>query len=451
MKFINYFLIFVFSLAIFGLSSSQVKADGGAFYPPGFYVSETGQKALIYYQNQTENLVVSTSFQGNSKDFAWVIPTPNKPEVFKSDNSIFAELQKITNTSDNISSISKSMPNLGTMTESSVEVIEEKTIDIYDTAVLKATDDKALAQWLQDHGYSFPQNKSYMLSDYINNDWYFVIAKIQDILIQDSEISNQLSSGTVTPLRLQFQSNKIIYPMKLTRLALDYAAENIPQATDGEMFLDSSRSKMDISLYVLTDNKTTQNQLETSWANWIDAKDIAKLNDSVTQDNWIEGNKLFLTKMDNYIATEDLNNDFLITKAENNSIYPVPVYKTFDFWLGNLLSLLLTILIAIFSPLGMLFIIAIIFQMLLTKKRWLYILGSVYQVIACLVVLTFSIVLLASIYNIQYIEFSEFLLSNSTIGLAIGLIVALSAGIFFTVKMIKKYKKVISSNKISQQ
>jgi len=451
MKFFNYLLIFGILLAIFGFSSGRAKADGGAFYPPGYYVSETGQKALIYYQNQTENLVVSTNFQGNSQDFAWVIPTPSKPDIFKSNVSLFTTLQKITKTSDYPSGRYDTMPLLGSnKSESSVQVIEEKTIDIYDTAILKATDDKALAQWLQDHGYTFPQNKSYMLQDYINNNWYFVIAKIQNALTQDSGIKEQLSTGTITPLRLQFQSSKIIYPMKLTRLALDYAKENNPDKTISEARLDQYFPEMQMNLYVLTDSKTTQNQLETSWANWINAKDIANLNNSITEEDWIKGNKLFLTKMSRNINIQDVDDDFLITKAANNSVYPVPVYKTFNFWLWNFLSFLFTVLIAVFSPLGLLFIIAIIFQMLATQKRWLYILGNIYQVIACLIILIFSgFSLIANILNNQ--SFSAMFLESGIIGITIGLLILLAAGIFITVKMIKKYKKVYSAHKNPQQ
>lgn len=434
MKIIKSLLIFFVFSTVFSLNLTQAKADGGAFYPPGHYVNETGQKALIYYQNQIENLVISASFRGNSKDFAWVIPTPSQPEVYKSDISLFTALRTITQTNDYSEQLYKSMPTLGiTDSESAVEVIDEKTIDIYDTAILKATDDKALAQWLQDHGYTFPQNKSYLLSDYINNDWYFVIAKIQDVLIQDSEVKDQLANGTITPLRLQFKSNKIIYPMKLTRLASDYAREINPNAR-------GYYPDMALSLYVLTDSKTTQSQLETTWANWINSKDIASLNDSVTEDAWIEGNKLFLTKMTSNLKLQDINNDFLITQADNNSVYPVPVYKTYNFWLKNFFSLLLTILIGVFSPLGLFFVIALIFQLLLAKKRWLYILGNIYQILASLTVLIISVALLVA--GTQSTNLSEIFLEDSVIGVTLGLLILLGTGIFFTVKMIKKYKKI---------
>lgn len=67
--------------AILGFKGNIAKADGGIFVPKDYYSAETTQKAFIYYVNQTENMVVLASFKGNAKDFAWVIPTPNKPEI----------------------------------------------------------------------------------------------------------------------------------------------------------------------------------------------------------------------------------------------------------------------------------------------------------------------------------------------------------------------------------
>lgn len=447
MKFFKYILVLCLVLLSFlGLSISRAKADGGIFYPPDYYMNETGQKAVIYFQNQTENLVVSTSFSGNSKDFAWVIPTPTKPEVFKSSHEIFTTLQEITKTSDYAPQTSSAMPALGLGTKSdTVQVIEEKTIDIYDTAVLKATDDKALAGWLKDHGYNFPQDKSYMLQEYINNGWYFTIAKIQNTLIQDTSINNDLSSGTITPLRLKFSSDKIIYPMKLTRLALDYAQENVPKSTSGQLITDSYSPTMQISLYVLSDSKTTQDKMQTQWANWINSDDIASLNTSVTEDSWISGSRLFLTKMSNDINIKDIDNDFLITKAPNNKIYPVPVYQTFHYYSYNFLMLLLTILIAIFSPIGLIFIIAVIFQLFASHKKWLFILGNIYQVLACFITLIIGLLfVLSTIYSdgSLSVAFSQ----DYFIGLVLGLLLVLATEIFFTAKMLKKYKSTYNTN-----
>jgi hypothetical protein len=59
-----------------------------------------------------------------------------------------------------------------------VEVIERKTVGIYDVAVLSAEDPEALTNWLNQNGYFFPTEGKAILDYYINKEWYFVAMKI---------------------------------------------------------------------------------------------------------------------------------------------------------------------------------------------------------------------------------------------------------------------------------
>lgn len=433
------------------------KADGGMFPPDGYYLNETRQKAFIYYSGQTENLVVSASYQGNSADFAWVIPTPSKPEIFKSDSKIFTKLQKLTVESDTETpTLGSSLNSLGALESKSVEVIEEKTIDIYDTAILRATNDKALAQWLNEHKYTFPEDKSSMLKEYIDNGWYFAIAKIQNALTNDTDIKTKLAEGTVTPLRLQFQSNKIVYPMKLTRLALDLAEKNsenatilapeVHQSTESAGTSNYYSPHIGITLYVLADAKMSQDMLTTTWANWINPTDINSLGETVVGENWLtSNNKMFLTKMSASLNIKSVDDDFLITKAADNNIYPIPVYKTFQFWSTNLIFFIFTIIIGIFFPTSFIFIIFVILQSFVIKRaKWAFSLGIIYEILACLSFVTIWLVIFFSV-NKTSNNFSQTFLEGGIIGFTLGLLLLLAAAIFFCVKMIKKYNNIFYS------
>lgn len=451
MKKLYYFFVAIIISSFYFLPIAA-QADGGMFPPDGYYMNETGQKAFIYYAGQTENLVISAKYQGNSADFAWVIPTPTKPEIYKSDASIFTKLQKITTVDET------GIPALGTTTyslgtpEESVEVIEEKTIDIYDTAILKATDDKALANWLIEHKYTFPEDKSYILKEYIDSGWYFAIAKIQNALTGDIDIKTELAQGTVTPLRLKFQSDKIIYPMKLTRLALDLAEKNsknittpAPEAEQNSEPADINdyySPHMGITLYVLGDAKMSQDMLTTTWANWIDPIDINYLGETVVGENWLtSNNKMFLTKMSASINIKNVNDDFLITQASDNDIYPVPVYKTFQFWSTNLIFFIFTIIIGIFFPTSFIFIIFVILQSFVIKRaKWAFLLGIIYEILVCLSFVTVWLVIFFSV-NKTSNNFSQIFLENGIIGFTLGLLLLLAAAIFFCVKMMKKYNQ----------
>jgi hypothetical protein len=58
-------------------------------------VSIPDQRALIYFTNNTERLVIETRFTGAGTNFAWVIPLPAPPVVEAASNGLFPTLQHL--------------------------------------------------------------------------------------------------------------------------------------------------------------------------------------------------------------------------------------------------------------------------------------------------------------------------------------------------------------------
>ena len=357
--------IFIVLIALLFFVPFSAKADGGIFYPEKYPVYEKGQKAFIYYHEGVEDLVVQPSYQGSSKDFVWVMPTPSEPKTNKSSQSIFTALQKLTVPDTTYHSSGITFGTLSTKTDSSeVQIIEEKTIDAFNIVTLKASSETALSEWMKTNKYSFPEDKNYLLSDYINEGWYFVIAKIRPEAQTGAQ--SDLNNGTITPIRFTFKSDKIIYPMKLTRVAMEQEAVSTQSGesstTAVPSAIDSSSSRRnrgtDITIYVLSDNRIDNSQLSISWANWLKVKDIKKILAESTETNWIQSDrKLFLTKMYQYAYSDQIKDDIVITNYKNNDAYPIPFYKEGYYWLGLLVSFGIAAVILLFSPLFLLFVI----------------------------------------------------------------------------------------------
>lgn len=72
-----------------------IRADGVIFSSPDYLIQESGQRAVIFYENGKETLILSITFKRNAKDFGWVIPVPQKPEATKSSDEIFTSLERI--------------------------------------------------------------------------------------------------------------------------------------------------------------------------------------------------------------------------------------------------------------------------------------------------------------------------------------------------------------------
>ena len=193
-----------------------LSADGMMLTPPNYWARETDQKAVIFYDQGIETMVISIRFEGNAKDFGWIIPVPDKPIVTKGSQKLFSALQKLTQarppTTYGLLDMSQGLSGA----RGPVTIVEEKTIEYYDVKVLTSTDKEALAKWFKDNNFSFPEASSYVLDSYINNNWYFVAMKINPESLQSQTVNQELKSGTATPVAMSFKAKNLVYPLKIS-------------------------------------------------------------------------------------------------------------------------------------------------------------------------------------------------------------------------------------------
>jgi hypothetical protein len=417
------------------------KADGGIFVPHDFSGYETGQRAFIYFTGSSETLVISVNFRGNAKDFSWVIPTPAKPEIDQADLDLFKDLEQMTNGGTQSKRLSAGLSGSGAPPSSSVQVIEQKKVGIYDTAVLKATDEQALANWLTTNGYTFPTDKNSELKSYVDNGWYFAIAKIQPDFTDQAKTDMAAMNGTLTPLKLTFPTDKIIYPMKLTGIALRSTLPKTTATTTATLkpgdIPEIVSSDMPIKLYILADHKTQNDSLPTDYAGWISESNRVNLNASLATDQIPAGKEFFLTAMGATIPVAQISEDLIISNANDNEVYPAPANQTSAFWVVNLVALILTPIGFALFPLGLIFILFAILQRFAIKRKWVYILGLVYETLFCLMVVAVSVG-----FMVVLADFSVLFEESGLLGFAIGVLITLFITVFTTLKMFKRYKKV---------
>ena len=371
MKKILFLAVFVFSL-ILPMAS---RADGGIMPSPNYWVAESDQKAVIVFENNTETLILSTSFQGSAKDFAWIVPTPAKPQVDKGPVNIFEALDKLTEVSQSGGGIIA--PQLMSSTSEkapSVNVIEQKKIGIYNISVLEANDSNALYNWLKQNNYNYPEYGKTVLDDYIRNKWYFTAVKINSESL--NQVSTDLKSGTITPLKLVFSSTKIVYPLKISSITMDKSSIiplNTSVKTSSSTGSATSISPVpivppnqyvSIVLYVFADHKKQADGFTAEYANWVDTKTISNLDFDENGNPWYspQGGEMYLTKLYTSMNTSDMKSDvFLVNATDNSSIPPS------QFWYNVLLTVILVLVILI-SPFVLLYVIFMLLFILLKSR-----------------------------------------------------------------------------------
>jgi len=210
----NKLVVGMLVIALLLIPSTPAFADGGFFASMEKDIYQPSQKALIFYADGREDLILSVRYEGNASDFAWVVPVPAQPAVDVAGAELFWELAELTRLFLPPESAGLSP---GAASSLDVTVLEEKAAGPYDVAILAAEDPAALVDWLNSNGYSFPETGEEILNEYISRQWYFVASKIRT-----EEEATGLAEGTIEPLVLSFRSDSIVYPLRITSLSSDF-------------------------------------------------------------------------------------------------------------------------------------------------------------------------------------------------------------------------------------
>ncbi|MFQ6096360.1 MAG: DUF2330 domain-containing protein [Armatimonadota bacterium] len=178
-------------------------------------IREPEQKALIWYHDGVEDLILQVKYEGDVESFAWMVPCPAKPEVDKVEGAPFHELSLLTAPVRKKKGRARLLATRSAAEEEAVEVLERKEVGAYDIPVLKATDAAKLKTWLDENGFALPEGAEPILERYVQRRWYYVAMRIAP---GKEEAAAGLKEGVITPLRLTFTCPTIIYPMRMTAI-----------------------------------------------------------------------------------------------------------------------------------------------------------------------------------------------------------------------------------------
>jgi hypothetical protein len=190
--------------------------------PPGKPVVNADQTVVILWdrETKTEHFIRQASFKSDAADFAFLIPTPNEPELEESGNEAFPFLAKVT--APEIQKVPR--PNAGVGCACSavapevamksdeaenVTVLSEKKVAGFNAQVLEATSAAALVAWLKDHGYEFSPEVEAWAKPYVEQNWKITALKVAKEEGQQDEM--QLGAAA---LRLSFKTDRPLFPYR---------------------------------------------------------------------------------------------------------------------------------------------------------------------------------------------------------------------------------------------
>ncbi len=176
-------------------------------------VVNADQTVLILWDeaSRTEHFIRKPSFRGGGEsDFGFLVPTPSRPEVTETEDSVFSRLASITAPPAASGGwFPFGCAAAAPQTLAAVRVVERKTVAGMDVAVLQADGGAALAKWLMDHGYAQTPEVADWAKPYLSGDWFITAMKYAKNATAPG--APKTVAGT---LSLRFKTDRPLFPYR---------------------------------------------------------------------------------------------------------------------------------------------------------------------------------------------------------------------------------------------
>lgn len=187
----------------------------------GAIVNIVGEFAVIVWDasTRTEHFIRRASFDTDTSDFGFLVPTPTRPILAEAKDEAFTHIERLIQP-EIIYRVESHLdftplvlfPFLSIrqgagappMVGSSVRVLDVQRVAGYDAVVLEADDAAALAEWLRKRGYDSRPELSEWLAPYVSKKW-----KITAFKIAKDPAGKQVSTSAV---RMSFEAERPFFP-----------------------------------------------------------------------------------------------------------------------------------------------------------------------------------------------------------------------------------------------
>jgi len=276
---------------------APVEACGcGGYVPHGgdAYVSQ--EQALLRWDGQTEDILMSLGVLGSSQDAAVILPVPAQATVKLGQAAIWDQLDELTRpVIVTKKRLAFPFPFMGGAAAAPgaaapVTVLSRQTLGPFDVSNLAATDASALADWLNQNGYQLSPGLAQALQPYVAEGWFYVAVRL-------SPGSGTTLSGALDPLQVTFASTSLVYPMRASA---------------------NARGPETVTVYVLANHRVQKTQnfgsTHTGFADWVDPAAAAA---GTPLASFVD-RRLFLTKFVDQVDPAQVNDDFHFTIASSD-------------------------------------------------------------------------------------------------------------------------------------
>ncbi|MEU6082501.1 DUF2330 domain-containing protein [Streptomyces sp. NPDC047108] len=198
------------------------------------------ETSAVVWDGRTEQIVMSLTVNGTAPEAAWIMPVPHRATARLGDRALFTELRRVTAPVrrtrhhfwpregdwpfDRHDGTAAAPGGAAGASAPPVGVVGRERLGPFEVARLTATDPHALSGWLEDNGFELSDRLAEGLEPYVREKWEYVAVRLVPAEGQggggsSSSAGRPTLGGELDPLHLTFASDRLVYPMRLSRLA----------------------------------------------------------------------------------------------------------------------------------------------------------------------------------------------------------------------------------------
>jgi Uncharacterized protein conserved in bacteria (DUF2330) len=190
------------------LSPQAALACGGMVSESGG-AELVGFEALLRWDGDREELVVSVGYTSGDPEFAWLMPLPSPPKVSEAKDDLIAKAFQITappkpEEEGSEDETATAPPMVGGAP--GVEVIGRETVGGLRFVTLGGGSAAEVTRWMRRHRFAFHDRQEPVLQDYLDRGWVVVAAR---------GLQGNPGAASLVPVRFRFRTDEPVYPLAL--------------------------------------------------------------------------------------------------------------------------------------------------------------------------------------------------------------------------------------------
>ncbi|TGD90300.1 DUF2330 domain-containing protein [Mycolicibacterium sp. CH28] len=185
----------------------------GGIVSPDLDARVTGEQSLVTIDGNAETIVMRLDVDSVAYNAALIVPTPTPATASAADPTVFTELERLTAPRiERSPTAGADRDEAGATPGGAPTVIARVQLGPLEATTLTGGDRIGVQQWLDENGYTMRPEVTAQLDPYLRQGWSFVAMR----LTGDEPLSGQLD-----PVRLDFSSDRLVYPMRMSAAAKD--------------------------------------------------------------------------------------------------------------------------------------------------------------------------------------------------------------------------------------